>query len=143
MFFVYILIALLLGFLYSLLKARHNFKQLKEKMNFYLLKIDKELETDPNDPFTFCIRATIFQIMQNFSKAKEAYIQALMLIDAGYPLIDDPQKIKSIIRRNIKYVEKPLPWSKGPVKDLSNSWFTRFLIIRFGNQRTNFPVTKL
>jgi len=143
MFFVYALIVLLIGFLYSLLKALHNHKQLKEKMNFYLLKIEMELEKDPNNPFAFCIRATIFQIMQNFSKAKEDYLQALMLIDAGYPLSDDPQEIKSIIRGNIKYIEKPLPWSKGPVKDLSNSWFTRFLIIRFGNQRTNFPVTKL
>ena len=141
----YIIPVIILIFIfYKFLKAYYEFNQMKKRLNYNLMKIENELTLNPNNPLVYCRRATIYQILQNFVKAKTDYTKALQLIDLGYKAMNEDKEIQinekfiTNIHQNIGYVNKPLPWSKNGPKDLSNSWLTFFLIERLGNTRTNF-----
>ena len=136
MSFYIIIITLGIFYLFKLLKARYVFKNLKEKNEFHLYKVEEYLSKSPDIPTLYCVRGSIYQTSQNFILANRDFKIALSMIDDN--TLYNGKNLKSIILGNIHYTEKPLPWSKGRVKDLSDSWITFFLIERFGNRRFNF-----
>lgn len=75
--------------------------------------------------------------MQNLPKARDDFRYALALIENGFR-VTEKEKLVSNILMNIKFTEKPLPWSgKGP-KDYSKSAMFYFLVVWFGDKRYNF-----
>jgi len=136
MIFIYILIAIILFFCFKLLQAKHFLRQIKEKNEFHLLKIEQALMLEPDNPILYCIRGSIYQRSQNFILANIDYKKALSMITDKTEY--KGKNLKSILFGNIKYTEKPHPWVKGGPKDLSNSGLAYYLIDRFGYLRYNF-----
>lgn len=133
----FFLVALILYLVFKYLKDSYHFSGMKEKWRFYLMKVEREIEENPLEPLFYCRRGSIYQRMQDFPKANENFRYALKLINDGH-YVTNKEELKSLLLENIKYTEKPLPWSKNGAKNLSNSVFTFFLIERFGYRRTNF-----
>ncbi|MGV8111826.1 MAG: hypothetical protein AB2L17_02855 [Lentimicrobium sp.] len=131
------LIALILTFVFLFLKDKYYFNGIKDKLKFYLMKIELAIRENPYDPLNYCRRGSIYQRMQDFPKANKDFKYAIKLIEDGHPVYKKDELISRLIL-NIKYTEKPLPWSKKGPKDLSKSALTFFLIERFGNLRSQF-----
>ena len=110
---------------------------MKDRLKFYLLKIDLEIQENPENVIHFCRRGSLYMQMQNFPKANADFRYTLELIEKGF-LITEKDKFVGRLKGNIKFTEKPLPWSKIGPKNLSNSALTFFLIDRFGDIRYKF-----
>jgi len=131
---IYFIVALFLYLAFQLFRAKIEFNQLTQRLEFALYKVDQALETDPNNANLLCKKASIFQEMQNFPEAIRYYNVALDILE--HQEID--QDILNDIYLSIKYNQKPLPWTKGTAIKKNNSYLTYFLIRRFGNKRIKF-----
>jgi hypothetical protein len=74
---------------------------------------------------------------QNLKSADFDFRKALDMIRKGFP-IENKDEIESKLLMNLRYTQKPLPWSKSGPKDYSKNWFMYFLIERLGARRYNF-----
>lgn len=132
-----ILIAIGIFFLFRYLQAKYQLGQIKEKFLFNLKQVNQLIEKDPGNALYYCRRGSINMKMQNLVKARDDFRYALTLIDNGFPAANREMLVSNILL-NIKFTEKPLPWSgKGP-KDYSKSAMFYFLVDRFGDLRYHF-----
>jgi hypothetical protein len=130
----YVLIALAVLFIIGLTKAYYRLKQIVERTEWDLRKVEAKIKEDPLNPHLLCGRGTLYHLRQDFNSANLDYNRALELIDSKGNNKDLVGKIKL----NITYTEKPLPWSSGTPKDSSKNFLLYFLIDRLGNKRYNF-----
>ena len=99
---------------------------LKKHMEYDFIKNEYELVEDRKNHKLYAERGALFQKTQNFKQAYIDFNKALELIgedDSGKYIL-----LKKELIQNLKNVEKPLPCSKPKLRDLSDSWFTYFLI---------------
>lgn len=132
-----VLLVIAIFFLFKYFKSRYQFIQLKDRLKFYLLKIDLEIHENPENALHFCRRGSLYMQMQNFPKANADFRHANELIEKGFQ-ITEKDKFSERLKSNISFTQKPLPWSKNGPKNLSKSTLTFFLIERFGNIRYQF-----
>lgn len=131
------LLIIFVFFIYKYLHARYVFGRIQEQITFYLYKIELEINEQPDNPMLYCRRGSLYQKLQDFPKAYDDFRHALSLIDEGWP-IPEKEKILSKLALNIRFTQKPLPWSKNGPMDHSGNAFYYFLIERFGDMRYQF-----
>lgn len=112
-----------------------RFQNLKERLSYELEKIEVEININAKTPILLGKRGTLYLKEQNFLKANLDFREALKMNNNN--LLDKDEELAAKLKVNIGYTEKPLPWSKGGPKDLSNSWITYWLIDGFGESRFN------
>jgi hypothetical protein len=133
----YFLLALGAFLVYQLTRSWLQFREIKGNCFYELGKIQNLIKENPSNPILYCRRGSIYQNCQNFIDANLDFRKALEMVKNGAPVAKKEELINTIIM-NLKYTEKPLPWSRRGPKDLSNSWLVYFLIERFGGKRNNF-----
>lgn len=133
MFFIYVCLVIALYLVFKLLQARHVFNQIKQRNEYNLLKVEHELSKSPENPVLYCIRGSLYLTNQDFISANRDFKIALTLITDEVKCADN--NLEMDIQKNIQFTNKPFPWSKGEVKNLSNSWVTFYLLKIFGNSR--------
>lgn len=134
---IYFLLAIVVFFIYKLTVSWLQFRNLKDRTDYELDKIQFKIESDPDNPLLYCKRGTIHQMGQNLKSADLDFRRALDMIRKGFP-IENKVDVESKLLMNLRYTEKPLPWTKSGPKDYSNNWFMYFLIERLGGRRYNF-----
>ena len=131
------ILVFVLFYLFKYVKSIYEFYQMRERIQFYIEKMDQEINQMPGNALLFCRRGALYQELQDFPKANLDFRRAIDLINNGYP-VDRKDEMLNNLNLNLQYTENPLPWTKNGPKDFSNSSSTYFLIKGFGKRRVSF-----
>jgi len=137
MLVLYITIGIAIYFGYTYIKSQYHYNVLRERVQWRIGKINKEIENDTSNFMAYCRRGTQYQIMQDFKKSNEDFLFALSIIEKECNSEQGKRDI-GLIQQAIDFNNKPLPWSKGEAKNHDGSVIVYMLIDRFGNRRYLF-----
>ena len=119
---------LLCMWFYSYFKFKRTIRY-KEKVHNY---IEQLYSKEPTDNILLQL-ASSFTECQKYKSALYCYSK-LNIQNIDSELFGGGVQLHSYIEMNIKFCQKPLPWTKEP-KDYNRSWLHNFMLFRLGGQR--------
>ena len=123
-----VLFVLLCMWCYSYFKFRRTIRY-KEQVNSYIEQLYAQDQSD----IILLQLASSYTECQKYKSALICY-NKLDISKIDGRLFGGDTQLRSHIEMNIKFCQKPLPWTKEP-KDHNRSWLHNFLLFRLGGQR--------